>query len=320
MKHVSLIAAAGIAGALATPAAAPVFAQIPPGCSELCAVSCIKPISIPDRWDDVTPIPGYAGVPLKNGNWRNNGQFDQEAFTDTNGNSLHDDGESFEDKNLNGIFDSEAYGPLTTGYIADANPSNPFAPQGDLGLVITLHPGLPGDAPNPGQYLSIDLPAINRGTPLAGSEPYGANFDECNPTVVGPGDACQIEPGRLSGPTNTAFHELIAQDPDAYWDPVSKSIAGSAFGPGASPRILRFPIHDPRIAISSGLSHSVLVTKVVAFFMEATLGSAQVQGRFMRSAGEGEVCVGGSSSAGFVIACATPATPMSWGRVKGIYR
>ena len=25
----------------------------------MCAVSCVKPIALPDRWDDVTPIPGH---------------------------------------------------------------------------------------------------------------------------------------------------------------------------------------------------------------------------------------------------------------------
>ena len=318
MKPIPLIAAAGIAGALAILAAAPVFAQVPAGCSELCAVSCIKPISIPDRWDDVTAIVGYNGG--KNGNWGHNDKFDQEPFMDSNGNSLWDEGEAFVDKNGNGIFDSEAYDPLNTGYIADANPSNLFAPQGDVGLVITLHPGSAGNAPVPGQYYSIDLPAINRGVPVAGSDPYRENFAACNPALVGPGDACQIEPGLLSGSTNQAFRDLIAQDPGAYWDPATKAVAGSAFLPGASPRILRFPIHDPRIAIFSGLWHNVVVTKVAAFFMEAAVGYAQVQGRIMHSTGEGVVCAGGASNAGFVIMCATPATPMSWGRVKGIYR
>lgn len=319
MKRVPLSAAAGIAGALAILAAAPVFAQVPPGCSELCAVSCIKPISIPDRWDDVTPIAGYDGSVPKRPNWRNNGKFDQEPFTDANSNGVYDSGETFSDQNGNGVFDAEAYDPLNTGYIADANPSNPLAPGGDAGLVLTLHLGSPGNAPAPGQYLTIDLPAINRGAPVAGSEPYRENFAQCNPSLVGPGDACQTEPGGLSGATNFAFHDLIAQDPDAYWDPVSKSVAGSAFGPDASPRILRFPIHDPRVALASGMT-GLVVTKVVAFFMEAIAGSAAVQGRLMRASGEGEICSGGNSNAGFIVACATPATPTSWGRVKDIYR
>ena len=38
-----------------------VFAVAAAQCGATCGVSCIKPWSPPDRWDDVTPIPGYNG-------------------------------------------------------------------------------------------------------------------------------------------------------------------------------------------------------------------------------------------------------------------
>ena len=124
---------AALAGALALlGAAAPVLAQGQTGCVALCAVSCIKPISIPDRWDDTTPIAGYQGG-IVNGkrlpNWRLNGLWDSETITnDVNSNRLYDPGDSFEDQNGNGVYDAELYDPLTTGY----------DPGGDLGLEITL--------------------------------------------------------------------------------------------------------------------------------------------------------------------------------------
>jgi len=37
-------------------------------CGGTCSVSCVKPWSIPDRWDDVTGVPGYMGDrPGRNG-------------------------------------------------------------------------------------------------------------------------------------------------------------------------------------------------------------------------------------------------------------
>jgi hypothetical protein len=55
-------------------------------CVDLCSASCIKPWSIPDRWDDVTGIPGYTGEAvserMRRPDWRNNGQYDRESFTD----------------------------------------------------------------------------------------------------------------------------------------------------------------------------------------------------------------------------------------------
>ncbi len=113
--------------------AGPVLAQGQTNCTPLCAVSCIKPISIPDRWDDVTPIAGYTGG-VKKPNWRNNGMFDQENFTDVNGNGIWDEGETFVDANGNGLHDAEAYDPPPTGYIADPKihrtPSPPRATPG----------------------------------------------------------------------------------------------------------------------------------------------------------------------------------------------
>jgi hypothetical protein len=316
MKPSTLFAAAGIAGALAILAAAPVFAQVPPGCSDLCAVSCLKPISIPDRWDDVTPIVGYSGGGPRMPNWRNNNAWDSEAFVDTNGNGLWDEGETFDDSNGNGAYDAEAYDPLLTGYVADPYPGNQLAPSGDVGLVLTLRASN-DSRPTPGLYYFVDLPPINRGTPITGGPEFRENFDSCNSALAGRGDLLQLEPGNLLTQADQAMRGIMAEDPDAYWDAVSQQVLGSQFQ--SSPRIIFLPIHDPRIPIRLSFQ-AVVVTKVAAFFMEAMTGTAQVSGRFVRASGEGEICSGGGSNAGFVIACPTPATSTSWGRVKGIYR
>jgi hypothetical protein len=295
--------------ALAAPALA--LAQNQPGCAALCAVSCAKPISIPDRWDDVTPIPGYTGALSKQPNWRNNGRYDSESFVDTNANALWDPGESYTDGNANGAYDREAFDPATTGY--NAGPSL-FAPGGDVGSVFTLTP-TSATAPSPGQYFAIDYPPSNRGVPIAGGDEYRNNWASCAAGLVGAGDLCQIEPFSLVGPTNQAMRDVIAQDPDAYWDPVTASVQGSAFS--RSPRIIFFPIHDPRIPFTSSTSR-LLITKVAAFFMEQMTGNAMVQGRFMRALGTGESCA--VPGDGFVVECPTPARGTSWGRVKDHYR
>ena len=123
----------------------------------------------------------------------------------------------------------------------------------------------------------------------------------------------------MSGPANQEMRDLIAQDPNAYWDPATSSVQGSVFPPGESPRILRIPKHDPRIPLAWG-GNRLVVTGVLAFFMEQMTGSAAVQGRLLRANGLGETCAGGSTNGGFVIACATPAAKTTWGRIKGAYR
>jgi hypothetical protein len=274
-------------------------------------VSCAKPISIPDRWDDVTPTPGYDGSAPKRPHWDHNGQLDSESFTDANGNGLWDVGEPFTDSNGNGIYDHEIYDPLTTGY--RAGPS-PLSPSGDAGASIALAPNN-ASISTAGMYYSIDYPPENRGTPITGGDEYRNLWSTCNPGLVGAGDRCQPEPGNMVGPTNQAMRDLIAQDPDAYWDPTTLTVQGSAFS--QSPRVILFPVHDPRIPLT-GSAPRLIITKVVALFMEQMIGSAMVQGRFIRALGSGQSC--GVPGDGFVVECPTAATPTSWGRIKGTYR
>jgi hypothetical protein len=290
------------------------LAQIPPNCTELCGVTCVKPIAIPDRWDDVTAIVGYAGGG-KAPNWRGNGVFDQESFTDMNGNGLYDPGEPFDDHNGNGIYDAEAFDPLTTGFVADPTAGNAVAPAGDLGVEITLHPSVQ-NTPAPGQFLAIDFPPANKGTPIIGSSTYLGNWSSCNASLIEPADRLQLEPGSLSSATNQAMRDLIAQDPNAYWDPTTQSVQGSAFP--LSPRVIFVAAYDPRISITSA-RQTVTVTKLIPVFMEQATGTATVLVRILRVSTSGSACVGPSAGA-FFEACATPATRASWGAVKATYR
>jgi hypothetical protein len=289
-------------------AAAPVFAQGQPGCVALCAVSCIKPISIPDRWDDTTPIAGYAGE-IVNGkrmpNWRLNNAWNSErVINDVNANGLYDPGDSYEDLNGNGMYDAEAYDPLTIGYNTGS----------DLGLEITFR-GSIATSPSAGRYYPIALPAVNRGTPIPDSDVYRANWSSCGSDLLGAGDRCALLTGSMTGPTNTAMREVIATDPDAYWDPATSTVKGSQFA--QSPRIIFLPVHDPRVPVFTG-GPRLQVTKIVAFFMEQMEGNAEVRGRFLRAIGTGETCP--AAGDGFVVECPTPAQPTSWGRVKNLYR
>ncbi len=265
-------------------------------CGATCGVNCVKPWSPPDRWDDVTGIPGYMGEGSgknKKPDWRNNNKYDQEGYTDTNGNGLYDPGEPFADLNNNGKFDAEAYSPNLTGYIPDPYPGNSFAPSGDLGLQLTLKSGQ-GTQPVPGQYQAIDLPPINRGTPITGANEYRDNIANCNQAEIWPGDILQTEPGNQVGPTNQGMRDLIAQDPNAYWDPITQSVQGSAFS--VSPRIVLIPMYDPRHALDSGRTSQLIVTKVAAFFMESMQGNAAVIGRFLKVRSPGQQCIDGQLS------------------------
>ena len=270
-----------------------VHATATAACGATCGVTCVKPWAIPDRWDDHTLIAGY-GPGSKKSNWTDNNQWDHEDFVDGNNNHLWDPGEVFTDGNANGVYDQEAYNPLLTGYIPDPYPGNTLSPNGDLGLELTLK-AVNGTNPEPGQYYPVDLPPINRGTPITGGDEYRDNIASCNAAQVWPGDWLRNEPGNMVGPTNQGMRDLVAQDPDAYWDDVTQTVQGSKFA--ISPRIVLIPIYDPRIPISTGNSQ-VQVTKVAAFFMEQMEGNAEVRGRFLKVRNPGTPCVAGGGGAG----------------------
>jgi len=263
-----------------------VHARAAAACGATCGVSCVKPWSPPDRWDDVTPIPGY------------DGKYEQEQFTDTNGNGVYDPGEPYIDDNGNGKFDAEFYSPSLTGYVPDPYPGNTFAPNGDLGLEITLEYQNGGAGPVASNYQPVDLPPINRGNPISGGNEFRNNIANCNQAEVFPGDWLATEPGAMVGPTNQGMRDLIAQDPNAYWDPITQSVQGSSFS--ISPRIVLIPMYDPRTFPKNGRT-SVQVTKVAAFFMEQMAGNGQVLGRFLKVRAPGEPCVaigGGNGGSG----------------------
>jgi hypothetical protein len=271
-------------------------------CGGVCSVQCVKPWTIPDRYDDVTGIPGYMGGGPRNNqrpDWRNNNNLDMEPFTDANGNYLYDFGESFTDGNGDGVFNQEAYHPSLTGYGPDPVPGNFLSPNGDIGLELVLHFDNGGQATTvPGQYQSIRLPPINKGTPVPGGDEYRDNIRDCNQSSIEKGDWLEVETGGMVGPTNQGMSDLIAQDPDATWDASTQSVANSNFA--VSPRIVLIPIYEPRIHMKSGHQQPLQVVKVAAFFMERMTGPAEVRGKFLKVRSTGGACPPGQTSGFFV--------------------
>lgn len=211
---------------------------------KVCAVQCVKPWSIPDRFEDKD----------NSGDW-SPGDF---------------------------------YDPLITGYL----------PPGDVGTQLTIHFGQPPGVV-PGQYFSIDLPPLGQEqAPYTGGDPYREWIATCCPYAVGVGDSVQLEPGRMSGPTAQGIQNLIDQDPTAYWDPVSKTVMGSAFG--MSPRIALVPFYDPSYPPDSGRNY-VRITKVGAFFMDSVDNQGAITGYFMKVAVPGEPCDDSQSAPSFTI-------------------
>lgn len=156
----------------------------------------------------------------------------------------------------------------------------------DAGTRITLKIGDPHETIASSQYNAIDLPPVNKGTPVTGASAYSQNWTSCtgsNSAVVETGDEMQLEPGNMVGPTRQGVLELIAQDPGASWDTATNRITGSAYSdPMMSPRVGIIAFYDPGLPPVSGRT-TLRVYQLGAIFVESVSGQSEVSGRFIRA-------------------------------------
>jgi hypothetical protein len=105
--------------------------------------------------------------------------------------------------------------------------------------------------------------------------------------MLHPGDTMPPENGNMVGPTRAGMDDLVALDPDAYWDTSCNCIKNSTFG-SHSPRIVIIPVYDP-IAYADGAAHgkgiTLTFTNFIGFFLEPLTGSGEVKGRITPVAG-----------------------------------
>ncbi len=190
----------------------------------VCATDCVKPWSIPDRWQDLD----------------GDEEFDYgEPYTDLNGNDQWDLGEPFDDEDGNGQYTpDEPYDPVSTGYL----------PPADVGIRLMLKSGSPHDAIVPSFFYAVCLPPLHspEGPPQTGANIYRWNIANCNASIVGVGDSLEVEPGNMQGPTQPG-----RQRPDrsgsgrllGQRDPDRSGIALRHQPAGGQGRLLRSPLH-----------------------------------------------------------------------------
>jgi hypothetical protein len=222
------------------------------------AVLCIKPWAIPDRWDDETPVPGHP-------EWRQNGAYDHEPYTDQNRNGHYDLGEPYEDQNGDGFQNREYYDPFYTGYTAAS------AHGKLLYLNLSRGTGLNGTP-----AYAITPAALGRGAPSR-AEAYRCAINSASCGLCWGG--IEILMGVMKGLTKQAVGELLAQDPRAEWDEGCECIVRSDFE--ISPRFGLIMIYDPRVS-HRGHRRLPPITKIGGLFVEAVDAFGNVSIRLMR--------------------------------------
>lgn len=158
--------------------------------------------------------------------------------------------------------------------------------ENDLGAQILLKFGNPQNTLVPGQTNAIDLPPINKGTPITGASAYRENIASCEGSnsvaTVEVGDELLLEPGEMIGPTKQGLSDLIALDPGASWSTTENTIINSAYSnPLNSPRVVLIAFYNPLLPPQSG-RNTVFVNFLGAVFVEGLQGN-DVVGRFIRA-------------------------------------
>ena len=147
-----------------------------------------------------------------------------------------------------------------------------YSPVTDRGLQLVLKTNNQNKTA-PSFYNPWDLPGST------GANDYRNNIAGCNTNIIAMGDLMNAEPGNMVGPTAQGTADLVAKDPNAYWDTSCNCVKGSAFG--KSPRIAIVPLYDPmyyETGKHNGNNASLKVANYLGFFIEG-MQSQQVVGR-----------------------------------------
>ena len=210
------------------------------------AMTCVKPFTIPDKWNE-RQTPG----------WSSDDTYD--AF----------------DKKGNPLPNPDIYIPANqpgyTGYNQESNRGERLEIRAGNDTNITVS-----------FYFSLALGK----PPLTGGSEYDWNIANCNTTIYHWGDPLTQEPGAMVGPTISGAELLVARDPNTYWDATKKKVMGSAFGnksPRVFPIPLYDPIvYDS--GKRNGRSADLVTANWIGFYLEEINGNS-LWGRIIPIAG-----------------------------------
>ena len=215
--------------------------------SDANAMTCVKPFTIPDKWNEKQTPP-----------W--DGMDTYDAF-DNKGVPL-----------ANPDIYIPANQPGYTGYNQES----------ERGQILTIRAAT-GNNITVSFYFSL---ALGKPVITGGAE-YDSNIANCNKTIYYWNDPLTQEPGAMNGPTISGAELLLAKDPSAYWDTATNTVKGSAYGGSQSPRIFPIPLYDPIVYDSgkrNGRIADLVTANWIGFFLDHIEGNGIV-GRIIPIAG-----------------------------------
>jgi hypothetical protein len=206
------------------------------------AADCVLPFMIPDKWKEVTDPP-FDSV---------NSKF--EYYKDKTGGAPLDDPDVY-------------YPP------SDTVNYQGYHPERDKGTPIVLKTDN-SSQPSPSIYQPIVIPG--QGT---GADEYREAIANCIHADYEIGNDMTVEPGNMVGPTKQGIDDLVAKDPDAYWDEANNCPARYGKCIAHSPRIRPIPLYDPHYyetGKQTGRNADFRVANIVGVFVDGMQGNEVV--------------------------------------------
>ncbi len=167
------------------------------------------------------------------------------------------------DSKGNLLANPDVYIPATskdyTGYNADR----------DKGMKVELKSDNTGKIA-PSFYFPWAIPGNS------GGDDYRRDIAGCNTLIVPFNYDLTPEPGNMVGPTAQGMADLIAKDPDAYWDEDNNEVVSPK---NPSPRVVAIPLFDPDYydkGKQNSKNASLRAVNYLGFFVEKMQGNTVV--------------------------------------------
>ena len=199
------------------------------------AMTCVKPFTIPDKWDEKQTPP-----------WDPTDTFD------------------LYDKKGNLLPNPDIYIPLgQTGYTGY---SSAAPPEGDRGALVTLKAGQ-GSQITPSFYFPYSIGGVS------GASEYEWNIANCNTTMMDFDDLLMSEPGNMTGPTRSGIEQLILKDSLAHWDSYENKVVSTMHPSPRVVAIPLFDPVYYETGKQNGRNADLKVVNYMGFFIEEMQGN-----------------------------------------------
>lgn len=142
-----------------------------------------------------------------------------------------------------------------------------------------------GAPPNSGNFGSLEIPSDDPDAPTGGANLYRYNIEQCNPTLIGPGDTILTEPGGMNGPTQNGVAAFCEEN--GSFDNSSGNCYDEDGNLGI---VVKAALWSQGTTKDDG-RYAVIVRQIVSFVLENISSQVEITGYFLPYLTVGEIVV-----------------------------